>query len=67
MLVDTPDGVPTDNFDVRMFIAAFDGGPGEKDDRGRFARMMFGQTVGIKDIKIDHVRAFARPRRRTRL
>ena len=44
MLVDTPDGVPTDNFDVRMFIAAFDGGPGEI--------CPFGQTVGIKDIKI---------------
>jgi len=52
MLVDTPDGVPTDNFDARMFIAAFDGGPGEKDDRGQFARMTFGQIVGIKDVQI---------------
>jgi hypothetical protein len=52
MLVDTPDGVPTDNFDARMFVAAFDGGPAEKDDHGQFARMTFGQIVGIKDVQI---------------
>ena len=52
MLVDTPDGVPTDNFDVRMFVAAFDGGPTEKDDHAQFARMTFGQIVGIKDVQI---------------
>jgi hypothetical protein len=52
MLIDTPDGVPTDNFDARMFVAAFDGGPAEKDDHGQFARMTFGQIVGIKDVQI---------------
>jgi hypothetical protein len=52
MLIDTPDGVPTDNFDPRMFVAAFDGGPTEKDDHAQFARMTFGQIVGIKDVQI---------------
>jgi hypothetical protein len=52
MLIDTPDGVPTDNFDARMFVAAFDGGPSENDDHGQFARMTFGQIVGIKDVQI---------------
>jgi hypothetical protein len=52
MLIDTPDGVPTNNFDARMFIAAFDGGPAEKDDHGQFARMTFDQIVGIKDVQI---------------
>jgi hypothetical protein len=52
MLIDTPDGVPTDNFDARMFVAAFDGGPAEKDDHAQFARMTFGQIVGIKDVQI---------------
>ena len=52
MLIDTPDGVPTDNFDVRMFVAAFDGGPTENDDHAQFARMTFGQIVGIKDVQI---------------
>jgi len=52
MLIDTPDGVPTDNFDARMFVAAFDGGPTENDDHAQFARMTFGQIVGIKDVQI---------------
>jgi hypothetical protein len=52
LLVDTPDGVPTDNFSVRMFVGAFDGGPAEKDDHAQFARMTFGQIVGIKDVQI---------------
>jgi hypothetical protein len=52
MLVDTPDGVPTDTFGTRMFVAAFDGGPGETEDHGQFARMTFGQIVGIKDVQI---------------
>ena len=52
MLIDTPDGVPTSNFDPRMFVAAFDGGPAEKDDQAQFARMTFGQIVGIKDVQI---------------
>lgn len=52
MLIDTPDGVPTNNLDTRMFVAAFDGGPTENDDHGQFARMTFGQIVGIKDVQI---------------
>jgi hypothetical protein len=52
MLIDTPDGAPTDKFDARMFIAAFDGGPNENEDRAQFARMTFGQIVGIKDVQL---------------
>jgi hypothetical protein len=52
MLIDTPDGVPTDKFDIRMFVAAFDGGPTENDDHSQFARMTFGEIVGIKDVQI---------------
>jgi hypothetical protein len=52
MLIDTPDGAPTDKFDARMFVAAFDGGPTENDDHAQFARMTFGQIVGIKDVQI---------------
>ena len=52
LLVDTPDGAPTDKFDARMFIAAFDGGPNENEDRAQFARMTFGQIVGIKDVQL---------------
>jgi len=52
MLIDTPDGVPTDNFDARMFVAAFDGGPTENDDHAQFANMTFRQIVGIKDVQV---------------
>ena len=52
MLIDTPDGVPTDKFDARMFVAAFDGGPTENDDHAQFARITFGQIIGIKDVQI---------------
>jgi hypothetical protein len=52
MLIDTPDGVPTNNFDARMFVAAFDGGPSENDDHAQFANMTFRQIVGIKDVQI---------------
>jgi hypothetical protein len=52
MLVDTPDSVPTDTFNPRMFVAAFDGGPSDKDDHAQFARMTFDQIVGIKDVQI---------------
>jgi hypothetical protein len=52
MLIDTPDGVPTNNFDTRMFIAAFDGGPTENDNHAQFARLTFDQIVGIKDVQI---------------
>jgi hypothetical protein len=52
MLIDTPDGVPSNGFDARMFIAAFDGGPTETEDHAQFARMTFGQIVGIKDVQI---------------
>src|SRR5579862_5594292 len=52
MLVDTPDGVPTNEFGARMFVAAFDGGPGETDDHGQFANMTFRQIIGIKDVQI---------------
>jgi hypothetical protein len=52
MLIDTPDGAPTDKLDARMFVAAFDGGPGETEDHGQFANMTFRQIVGIKDVQI---------------
>lgn len=52
LLLDTPDGEPTDNFDARMLIAIFPGGPSEPDDRANFARVAFGQIIGIKDVRI---------------
>src|SRR5580700_6254943 len=36
MLIDTPDGVPTDKFDARMFFVVFDGAPTENDDHAQF-------------------------------
>jgi hypothetical protein len=52
LLLDTPDGEPTDNFDARMFIVIFPGGPAESDERANFARLAFGQIAGIKDVRI---------------
>jgi len=52
LLLDTPDGEPTANFDARMFIAIFPGGPTEADDRANFARLAFSQIAGIKDVRI---------------
>jgi len=52
LLLDTPDGEPTDNFDARMLIAIFPGGPAEADERANFARLAFGQIAGIKDVRI---------------
>lgn len=50
-LIDNPEGQPTDNFEARMVIAAFPGGPNDTDDRAEFARVAFDQIVGIKDVK----------------
>ena len=52
VLIDNPEGKPTDDFEARMFVAAFPGGPGEADDRGQFARLAFDQIVGIKEVKL---------------
>jgi hypothetical protein len=41
------------NLDARLFVAAMPGGPEESDDRGNFARVAFGQIVGIKDAQIQ--------------
>src|SRR5579864_1841814 len=38
MLIDTPDGVPSNGFDARMFIAAFDGGPTETEEDRKSTR-----------------------------
>jgi hypothetical protein len=37
----------------RMFISALPGGPEEVADRGNFARVAFGQIVGIKDVQLQ--------------
>jgi hypothetical protein len=38
---------------ARMFISALGGGPEEATDRANFARMTFGQIVGIKDVQLQ--------------
>ena len=38
---------------ARMFISALPGGPGEAADRDNFARVAFGQIVGIKDVRLQ--------------
>jgi len=38
---------------ARMFISAMPGGPEEAADRGNFARVAFGQIVGIKDVQLQ--------------
>ncbi|HET7491257.1 MAG TPA: hypothetical protein VFK01_05200, partial [Bradyrhizobium sp.] len=38
---------------ARMFISALPGGPEEAADRDNFARVAFGQIVGIKDVKMQ--------------
>jgi hypothetical protein len=38
---------------ARMFISALPGGPDEAADRGNFARVAFGQIVGIKDVQVQ--------------
>jgi hypothetical protein len=52
MLIDSPDGTPSNGFDTHLFIAAFQGGPADGEDRAQFARLTFDQIVGIKDVKI---------------
>ncbi len=37
----------------RMFISALPGGPEEAADRSNFARVAFGQIVGIKDVQLQ--------------
>jgi hypothetical protein len=38
---------------ARFLIAAVPGGPNETEDRANFARVAFGQIVGIKDVRIQ--------------
>jgi len=38
---------------ARMFISALPGGPEETADRDNFARVTFGQIVGIKDVHLQ--------------
>jgi hypothetical protein len=38
---------------ARMFISALAGGPEEVADRDNFARVAFGQIVGIKDVQLQ--------------
>jgi hypothetical protein len=38
---------------ARMFISALAGGPEEAADRDNFARVAFGQIVGIKDVQLQ--------------
>jgi hypothetical protein len=41
------------HFNARLFIAAMPGGPAEPSDRSNFARTMFQQVVGIKDVQVQ--------------
>ena len=53
VLIDNPNGTAAaDDFEARMFVAAFPGGPSESDDRAQFARLAFDQIVGIKEVKL---------------
>jgi hypothetical protein len=38
---------------ARMFISVLPGGPEETADRDNFARVTFGQIVGIKDVRLQ--------------
>jgi hypothetical protein len=38
---------------ARFLIAAVPGGPNESEDRANFARVAFGQIVGLKDVRIQ--------------
>ena len=51
MLADEP-GEPPHSPDVRLFVAAFAGGPRDPQNPGDFARVAFEQIVGIKDVQI---------------
>lgn len=51
MLIDTPVGTDKNGPDARLFVAAFAGGPGE-NDHAEFARLVFQQIVGIKDVQV---------------
>jgi hypothetical protein len=42
----------THGVEARMLIAAVPGGPPEADQRAEFARLMFGEIGGIKQVKI---------------
>jgi hypothetical protein len=53
MLADPPSGGgPPSNSDAHLFVAAFPGGPAEAGDRAEFARLAFGEIVGIKNVQI---------------
>jgi hypothetical protein len=53
VLIDNPGGSATaGDFEARMFVAAFPGGPSETDDRAQFARLAFDQIIGIKDVHL---------------
>jgi len=55
VLVDPPSQTADDSATAkaRMFISALPGGPGEAADRDNFARVAFGQIVGIKDVRLQ--------------
>jgi hypothetical protein len=43
---------PPRSFDARMLIAAVPGGPSEADQRADFARLMFNEIGGIRQVRI---------------
>lgn len=57
VLFDAPaDSKPTDPNAVataRIFIAALPGGPEEANERDNFARVAFGQILGVKNVKLQ--------------
>ena len=60
LLIDKPDyphmvvteGLPEYVYDARCTIVAAAGGPGDKEARANFARVVFGAIGGIKDVQI---------------
>jgi hypothetical protein len=52
LLADPPNDADTKSFQAHMFIAAFPGGPAAADDRAEFARVAFGEILGIENVKI---------------
>jgi hypothetical protein len=53
LLADPPNDADTKSFQAHMFIAAFPGGPATADDRAEFARVAFGEILGIENVKIS--------------
>ena len=54
LLGDSTDPVDQQNLKTRLFIGAFTGGPAEPADRAEFARVAFGNILGIEDVRLSY-------------